>query len=46
VPDEVSGAVLRVVGEEWEVREITRDPPREGEVLVKSPCSAVTKVPA
>jgi NDMA-dependent alcohol dehydrogenase len=29
------GAVLRGVGEEWEVREITLDPPREGEVLVK-----------
>jgi S-(hydroxymethyl)glutathione dehydrogenase/alcohol dehydrogenase len=28
------GAVLRGVGEEWEVREITLDPPREGEVLV------------
>jgi Zn-dependent alcohol dehydrogenase len=27
-------AVLRGVGEEWEVREITLDPPREGEVLV------------
>jgi S-(hydroxymethyl)glutathione dehydrogenase/alcohol dehydrogenase len=29
------GAVLRGVGEEWEVREITLDPPREGELLVK-----------
>ncbi len=29
------GAVLRGVGSDWEVREITLDPPREGEVLVK-----------
>ena len=29
------GAVLRGVGEEWQVREITLDPPHEGEVLVK-----------
>src|SRR5262245_4020975 len=29
------GAVLRGVGQEWEVTEITLDPPREGEVLVK-----------
>ena len=29
------GAVLRGVGRDWEVEEITLDPPREGEVLVK-----------
>ena len=29
------GAVLRGVGGAWEVEEITLDPPREGEVLVK-----------
>ena len=29
------GAVLRGIGGEWEVQEITLDPPREGEVLVK-----------
>ncbi|AFM16190.1 oxidoreductase, Rxyl_3153 family [Mycolicibacterium chubuense NBB4] len=29
------GAVLRGVGADWEVAEITLDPPREGEVLVK-----------
>jgi NDMA-dependent alcohol dehydrogenase len=29
------GAVLRGVGQDWEVREITLDPPRAGEVLVK-----------
>ncbi len=29
------GAVLRGVGQDWEVTEITLDPPREGEVLVK-----------
>ena len=29
------GAVLRGVGEDWEIQEITLDPPREGEVLVK-----------
>ena len=29
------GAILRGIGGDWEVREITLDPPREGEVLVK-----------
>ncbi|GFG51667.1 alcohol dehydrogenase [Mycolicibacterium agri] len=29
------GAVLRGVGGDWEITEITLDPPREGEVLVK-----------
>jgi S-(hydroxymethyl)glutathione dehydrogenase/alcohol dehydrogenase len=29
------GAVIRGVGHDWEVTEITLDPPREGEVLVK-----------
>lgn len=29
------GAVLRGIGSDWEVSEITLDPPREGEVLVK-----------
>jgi S-(hydroxymethyl)glutathione dehydrogenase/alcohol dehydrogenase len=29
------GAILRGVGSDWEVREITLDAPREGEVLVK-----------
>ena len=29
------GAVLRGVGRDWDVEEITLDPPREGEVLVK-----------
>jgi NDMA-dependent alcohol dehydrogenase len=29
------GAVLRGVGQDWEITEITLDPPREGEVLVK-----------
>jgi NDMA-dependent alcohol dehydrogenase len=29
------GAVLRGVGQDWEIAEITLDPPREGEVLVK-----------
>jgi Zn-dependent alcohol dehydrogenase len=28
-------AILRGVGKEWEIQEITLDPPREGEVLVK-----------
>ena len=28
-------AILRGIGEDWEVREITLDPPRDGEVLVK-----------
>lgn len=29
------GAVLRGVGRDWEIEEITLDPPRDGEVLVK-----------
>ena len=29
------GAVLRGVGKDWEIEEITLDPPRDGEVLVK-----------
>jgi DNA invertase Pin-like site-specific DNA recombinase len=29
------GAVMRGVGRDWEIEEITLDPPREGEVLVK-----------
>jgi NDMA-dependent alcohol dehydrogenase len=29
------GAVLRGIGRDWEVQEITLDPPRDGEVLVK-----------
>ncbi|HET7668754.1 MAG TPA: NDMA-dependent alcohol dehydrogenase [Mycobacterium sp.] len=29
------GAVMRGVGQDWDVTEITLDPPREGEVLVK-----------
>ncbi|WP_156752397.1 NDMA-dependent alcohol dehydrogenase [Mycobacterium sp. ACS1612] len=29
------GAVIRGVGQDWEITEITLDPPREGEVLVK-----------
>src|ERR1044072_1011970 len=28
-------AILRGIGSDWEVQEITLDPPREGEVLVK-----------
>ena len=35
------GAVLRGVGEDWEVKEITLDPPREGEVLVKMAVAGV-----
>jgi threonine dehydrogenase-like Zn-dependent dehydrogenase len=29
-------AVLRGAGKDWEIQEITLDPPREGEVLVKT----------
>ncbi len=29
------GAILRGIGGDWEIEEITLDPPREGEVLVK-----------
>ena len=35
------GAVLRGVGRDWEVEEITLDPPREGEVLVKMACAGL-----
>ena len=35
------GAVLRGVGEDWEIQEITLDPPREGEVLVKMAVAGV-----
>lgn len=35
------GAVLRGIGGEWEVQEITLDPPREGEVLVKMAVAGV-----
>ena len=35
------GAVLRGIGGEWEVREITLDPPRQGEVLVKMAVAGV-----
>jgi NDMA-dependent alcohol dehydrogenase len=35
------GAVMRGIGAEWEVQEITLDPPREGEVLVKMAVAGV-----
>ncbi|WP_319446016.1 MULTISPECIES: NDMA-dependent alcohol dehydrogenase [unclassified Mycobacterium] len=35
------GAVLRGVGQDWAVEEITLDPPREGEVLVKMAVAGV-----
>ena len=35
------GAVLRGIGEEWQIEEITLDPPREGEVLVKMAVAGV-----
>jgi NDMA-dependent alcohol dehydrogenase len=35
------GAVLRGVGQEWVIEEITLDPPREGEVLVKMAVAGV-----
>jgi NDMA-dependent alcohol dehydrogenase len=35
------GAVLRGVGRDWDVEEITLDPPREGEVLVKMKVAGV-----
>jgi NDMA-dependent alcohol dehydrogenase len=35
------GAILRGVGQDWEVREITLDAPREGEVLVKMAVAGV-----
>jgi NDMA-dependent alcohol dehydrogenase len=34
-------AVLRGVGKDWEIQEITLDPPREGEVLVKMAVAGV-----
>ncbi|KUI48537.1 alcohol dehydrogenase [Mycobacterium sp. GA-1199] len=35
------GAVLRGVGREWEIEEITLDPPRDGEVLVQMAVAGV-----
>jgi NDMA-dependent alcohol dehydrogenase len=35
------GAVLRGIGGDWDVQEITLDPPREGEVLVKMAVAGV-----
>ena len=35
------GAILRGVGEDWEIQEITLDPPRAGEVLVKMAVAGV-----
>jgi S-(hydroxymethyl)glutathione dehydrogenase/alcohol dehydrogenase len=35
------GAVIRGVGQDWDVTEITLDPPREGEVLVKMAVAGV-----
>jgi NDMA-dependent alcohol dehydrogenase len=35
------GAVMRGVGRDWEIEEITLDPPREGEVLVKMKVAGV-----
>jgi NDMA-dependent alcohol dehydrogenase len=35
------GAVLRGVGKDWEIAEITLDPPRQGEVLVKMAVAGV-----
>jgi NDMA-dependent alcohol dehydrogenase len=35
------GAILRGIGGDWEVTEITLDPPREGEVLVKMAVAGV-----
>ncbi len=34
-------AVLRGVGKDWEIQEITLDPPRAGEVLVKMAVAGV-----
>jgi S-(hydroxymethyl)glutathione dehydrogenase/alcohol dehydrogenase len=34
-------AVLRGIGKQWEIREITLDPPRDGEVLVKMAVAGV-----
>jgi S-(hydroxymethyl)glutathione dehydrogenase/alcohol dehydrogenase len=36
-----NGAILRGVGGDWQVEEITLDPPREGEVLVKMAVAGV-----
>jgi Zn-dependent alcohol dehydrogenase len=36
-------AVLRGVGKDWEIQEITLDPPREGEVLVKMAVAGVCR---
>src|ERR1700733_14949687 len=36
-----NGAVLRGVGRDWEIEEITLDPPRDGEVLVKMAVAGV-----
>ena len=38
---ERQAAVLRGVGKDWEIEEITLDPPREGEVLVKMAVAGV-----
>jgi S-(hydroxymethyl)glutathione dehydrogenase/alcohol dehydrogenase len=35
------GAVLRGIGEDWQIEEITLDPPRQGEVLVKMAVAGV-----
>ena len=35
------GAVMRGIGRDWEIEEITLDPPREGEVLVKMAVAGV-----
>ncbi len=34
-------AILRGIGGDWEIEEITLDPPREGEVLVKMAVAGV-----
>ncbi|OBG77980.1 MULTISPECIES: NDMA-dependent alcohol dehydrogenase [unclassified Mycobacterium] len=36
-----AAAVLRGVGREWDIEEITLDPPREGEVLVKMGAASI-----
>jgi S-(hydroxymethyl)glutathione dehydrogenase/alcohol dehydrogenase len=36
-----NGAILRGIGGDWQVEEITLDPPREGEVLVKMAVAGV-----
>ena len=35
------GAIMRGVGRDWEIEEITLDPPRDGEVLVKMAVAGV-----